>query len=63
MESMCAAANTISFKAFTDGRHVLIAETRVSHDHDPQWLFPRVLFRGRFHVGQRLINQPDRGKP
>jgi hypothetical protein len=50
MESMCAATNTISFKAFTDGRHVLIAETCVSHDHDPQWLFPRVLFRGRqFH--------------
>jgi hypothetical protein len=50
MESMCAAANTISFEAFTDGRHVLIAETCVSHDHDPQWLFPRVLFRGRqFH--------------
>jgi hypothetical protein len=28
----------------------LIAETCLSHDHDPQWLFPRVLFRGRqFH--------------
>lgn len=50
MESMCAATNTISFKAFTDGRDVLIADTYVSHDHDPQWLFPRVLFRGRqFH--------------
>jgi hypothetical protein len=50
MGSMCAATNTISFKAFSDGRHVLIAETCVSHDHDPQWLFPRVLFRGRqFH--------------
>ena len=50
MESMHAATNTISFKAFTDGRHVLIAETCVSHEHDPQWLFPRVLFRGRqFH--------------
>src|SRR2546429_9133055 len=50
MESMCGAKNTISFKAFTDGRHVLITETCVSHDHDPQWLFPRVLFRGRqFH--------------
>ena len=50
MESMCAATNTMSFKAFTDGRHIVIAETCVSHDHDPQWLFPRVLFRGRqFH--------------
>jgi hypothetical protein len=50
MESMCVATNTTSFKAFTDDRHVLIAETCVSHDHDPQWLFPRVLFRGRqFH--------------
>jgi len=50
MESMCAAANTISFKPFTHGRHVWTAETCVSHDHDPQWLFPRVLFRGRqFH--------------
>ena len=50
MESMCAATNTMSFKAFTDRRHVLIAETCVSHDGDPQWLFPRVLFRGRqFH--------------
>jgi hypothetical protein len=36
------------FKAFTDRRHVLIAETRVSHDQ--QWLFPRVLFLGpQFH--------------
>jgi hypothetical protein len=50
MESMCAATNTMSFKEFTDRRHVLIAETCVSHDHDPQWLFPRVVFRGRqFH--------------
>jgi hypothetical protein len=50
MESMCAATNTISFKAFTDGRHVLIAETCVSNHQDPQWRFPRVLFRGRqFH--------------
>jgi len=50
MESMCAAANTISFKPFTHGRHVWTAETCVSHDHDPQWLFPRALFRGlQFH--------------
>jgi hypothetical protein len=50
MESMCAATNTISFKALTDGRHVWAAETCVSRDHDPQWLFSRVLFRGRqFH--------------
>jgi hypothetical protein len=48
MESMCGATNTMSFTAFTDRRHVLFAETCLSHD--PQWLFPRVLFRGRqFH--------------
>jgi hypothetical protein len=48
MESMCAATNAMSFKAFTDRRHVLIAETCVSHDQ--QWLFPRVLFLGpQFH--------------
>jgi hypothetical protein len=35
---------------FADRGHALFAETCVSHDHDPQWLFPRVLFRGRqFH--------------
>ena len=58
MEPRCAATNTISFKAFTGRGHVLFAKTCVSNHHDSQWFFPRVLFRGRFHVGQRLINEP-----
>ena len=62
MEPMCAATNTISFKAFTGRGHVLFAKTCVSNHHDSQWFFPRVLFRGRFHVGQRLINEPARCK-
>jgi hypothetical protein len=59
MESMCAATNTPSFKAFTDGRHVLIAETCVSNHQDPQWRFPR----GRFQ--ERAFNTPlpPAGKP
>ncbi len=63
MGSMYAAVNTISFKPFTDRRHALFAETCVSNHQDPQWLFPRVIFREQFQ--ERAFNTPVplAGKP
>ena len=59
MESMCAAADSIPLKSSSDNRgRPLFTDAIVAHDHDPQWLFPRVLFRGPISRGPRLINQP-----
>ena len=60
---MRAAADSTLLVASDNRGHPFFTDAIVANHHDPQWLFPRVLFRGRFHVGQRLINQPDRCKP
>ena len=55
MESMCAATNTISFKAFTDGRHVLIADDMCLPRPRPTIAFsPRALSRATISQAGRL---------
>src|SRR5437667_12543484 len=57
---MRAAANTISLIAANDGGHTLLADTSVSHHHDPQWLrCPHELWP--FYQGSRLCNKSVAG--
>ena len=55
MESMCAATNTISFKAFADSRHVLIADDMCLPRPRPTMAFsPRALSRAAISQAGRL---------
>src|SRR5881397_2679652 len=57
---MSAAANTISLIAANDGGHTLLADTSVSHHHDPQWLrCPHELWP--FSQGSRPCNKSVAG--